>query len=498
MRRGSHHEEGDEQHSSNTLPKDDEARRSEQSDGSGVGKTWFLVSYITPAQMLVVINFILQIPLAVLGQLNSNPKLLYSFILMLLSLASLLLCIIELKYRSKGETVTQRMRRGEQPLLHSPSPTNSKPFSRADTVGLLSTIFQSVFTTVNCARLVQHSKKQIQISAWPIFFASVLLYSAFQRNRTQTDQPHHVQLHSIIIHKPTSEYQESFTSLQDHSKATRWRYLLGLKAFAIVSFILEIPSAIFDQLSSEPKSRYALILMFLSFVSLFLCMVELFHKRKTGRVTWSFWDKVGLICAVVQPILSTVNYALVRQQRGQVQISVLPLVFTLALSCSEVWESPNMTGSEGNIDEEEQVSFIDRRQGVTEVSTLKKESESTASEEGKSGLTNQSQLSVNEEVFPKKEKSVVKDDNKMAPKAKDSREPLSMDTFEDYSAILKRHKISLAELDEDRKKLLTRIASFLDCLNWPSAKNKKKKELMQEPTRRKTDTILRRRRKSGR
>ncbi|GKV52553.1 hypothetical protein SLEP1_g59130 [Rubroshorea leprosula] len=484
MRRRSHHEEGDEQHSSNTLPKDDEARRSEQSDGSGVGK------------MSVVINFIPLIALAVLGQLNSNPKPLYSFILMLLSLASLCLWIIALKYRSKGKTAI---------------------------LGLVSTICQSLVAAANWVLLVMHRKTQIQTSAWPILFASVVLYSAFQRNRTQTDQPHRVQLQplqSIVIDKPTSEYQESFTRLQDHAKATRWRYLLVLKitieqAFAIFNLMVEFTSAIFDLLSSEPKPLYALILMLLPFVSLLLCLYEVYRKGKTERVTWSFWDKVGLICAVVQPIPSTFNFALVRQQKGQVQISVLPLVFALALSCSEVWESPNMTGSEGNIDEEEQVVPINQKQGVTEVSTLKKESESTASEEGKSGLPNQSQLGGNEEVSPKKEKSVVKDDNKMAPKTEDSWdiwvkwEPVFTDTPVSPKSIRvsserRRIRRPLLTPGERMKALIKEIREtlFTDEI-WPLAKNEesvrgKKKELMREPTRRKTDTILRRRRDTGR
>ncbi|GKV24405.1 hypothetical protein SLEP1_g34020 [Rubroshorea leprosula] len=373
--------------------------------------------------LLVVLNFILQLPPAVLGQLNSNPKPLYSFILMLLLHASLFLWIIELVYRWKRETVTRRMWRGKQPSLSFPSPTNSKPFiSLADIVGLLSTVFQSIVTTVNYALLVRHTNTQIQISGWPIILAFVLLCSTFWVDWTQTDQPDHEPLHSIIINQPTSKYQ-------DHFKETCWIFDLCSK----------LPSAVLDQLCSEPKPLYALILMLLSFASILLCIIEFLLKGKTERVTWSwkrngkvpwlhpnkpffsFWDKVGLICAVIQPVLSTVNYALVLQRRGQVLISVLPIVFALAFSCSKIWESPNMTESERNIDEEEQVVLINQRQGVTEVSTLKKDSEPTASEEGKSGLTNQSQIRVNEEVFSKKEKSVVKDDNKMAPKTKDSR-----------------------------------------------------------------------------
>ncbi|KAK6240459.1 hypothetical protein SCA6_005848 [Theobroma cacao] len=48
--------------------------------------------------------------------------------------------------------------------------------------------------------------------------------------------------------------------------------------FPITNFTLELPSAVFDQLSSKDHPHYALIMMLISFIALMACIAELFYK----------------------------------------------------------------------------------------------------------------------------------------------------------------------------------------------------------------------------
>ncbi|GLT84738.1 hypothetical protein SLE2022_029540 [Rubroshorea leprosula] len=59
------------------------------------------------------------------------------------------------------------------------------------------------------------------------------------------------------------------------------------RILVVANFVLELPSAVFDQLSYVPKPLYALILMLLSFAALLLCIVELGYQRRKKRVTWT-------------------------------------------------------------------------------------------------------------------------------------------------------------------------------------------------------------------
>ncbi|CAH8358457.1 unnamed protein product [Eruca vesicaria subsp. sativa] len=102
-------------------------------------------------------------------------------------------------------------------------------------------------------------------------------------------------------------------------------------SLVITNLMLEIPSCVFDQISSTNKPLYALAAMSMSFLSCLLCLVDLFHKGRVERVVWrwslpvpwfhyptersnrfgSFPDIVGLICALCQTILTAVNYSFI-------------------------------------------------------------------------------------------------------------------------------------------------------------------------------------------
>ncbi|GKU96691.1 hypothetical protein SLEP1_g9900 [Rubroshorea leprosula] len=128
------------------------------------------------------------------------------------------------------------------------------------------------------------------------------------------------------------------------------------------NFVLELPSAVFDQLSSIPKPLYAMTLMLLSFAGLVLCIVELVYQGRKKRVTWTrrqnnrnssfskIVDVVGFTCAVCQSILTTANYVLLIQHtKIQIQISVWPVIFAFVLLCSKFCDKTDESGRERSL-----------------------------------------------------------------------------------------------------------------------------------------------------
>ncbi|XVE94172.1 hypothetical protein REPUB_Repub01dG0259000 [Reevesia pubescens] len=113
--------------------------------------------------------------------------------------------------------------------------------------------------------------------------------------------------------------------------------------FLFTNFILELPSAVFDQLSSKNHPHYAFIVMLISFIGFMACIVELIYKAKKerviswkwgGRVPWFYcprtdepfgtlWDIIGFACAFPQCILTAINYSFIsRHIDGHIKISI--------------------------------------------------------------------------------------------------------------------------------------------------------------------------------
>ncbi|XP_010548802.1 PREDICTED: uncharacterized protein LOC104820128 [Tarenaya hassleriana] len=124
----------------------------------------------------------------------------------------------------------------------------------------------------------------------------------------------------------------------------------------IINFVLEIPSAIFDQLSSTRKPFYALIGMVISLLSLLLCVTDMIHKGRVERVVWrwtrpvpwfyyqshrsirfgTFLDFFGLLCVLGQCAVTMINYAFISHGgNSPIKISVCPIMFALGLLCTK-------------------------------------------------------------------------------------------------------------------------------------------------------------------
>ncbi|KAJ4717412.1 putative Serine/threonine-protein kinase PBS1 [Melia azedarach] len=132
------------------------------------------------------------------------------------------------------------------------------------------------------------------------------------------------------------------------------------KILVITNFVLELPSAVFDQLSSVHKPQYALLSMLMSFAAIFLCIVEFVYKARQEKVTWkwsrlpwlyypsqthkpfgNFKDIIGLVCALCQCIVTGISFDFaVRHADNPFKISVWPIVFAFGLLCSKFLEKP--------------------------------------------------------------------------------------------------------------------------------------------------------------
>ncbi|KAJ9160328.1 hypothetical protein P3X46_025739 [Hevea brasiliensis] len=129
------------------------------------------------------------------------------------------------------------------------------------------------------------------------------------------------------------------------------------RIFLIANFILELPSAAFDQLSSVHKPQYALLSMLISFTVLIISIIDLVYKGRKERVTWmirglipwfyypypnskpfgTFPDIIGLVCAVFQFIFAAISYAFLSQHSDNpIKVSVWPVFFAFGLLSSRL------------------------------------------------------------------------------------------------------------------------------------------------------------------
>ena len=99
---------------------------------------------------------------------------------------------------------------------------------------------------------------------------------------------------------------------------------------------MEIPSAVLDEIASEEKPNYVLIVMLISLTSMLVCLVELVYKGRKEKITWrwssgripwfyyppppsnrpfgTFTEIIGLVCAMAQCIVSAINYSFCLQK----------------------------------------------------------------------------------------------------------------------------------------------------------------------------------------
>ena len=134
------------------------------------------------------------------------------------------------------------------------------------------------------------------------------------------------------------------------------------------NILLELPSVVFDELSSVHKPQYALVSMLLPFTILLISIIELVHQGRKGGVGWKRKGKIPwlyypsdkpfgtvtdffvLLCAIFQSIFTATDYALyLRNINDPIKISIWPLVFSFCIMCSTFSkESQNIDASTGS------------------------------------------------------------------------------------------------------------------------------------------------------
>ncbi|KAK1576330.1 hypothetical protein Q3G72_013007 [Acer saccharum] len=152
----------------------------------------------------------------------------------------------------------------------------------------------------------------------------------------------------------------------------RFQWITAERIFVTTNLILEVPSVVFDKLSSVHKPRYALVSMLLSFTTMLFCIIQLAYKGGEARVSWKrkggiLWlyyttpsdkpfgtviDFIGLLCAIFQSIFTAIDYAsYLRNINDPIKISIWPLVFSFCIMCSTFSkESPKKDTSKESTD----------------------------------------------------------------------------------------------------------------------------------------------------
>src|SRR3989442_754403 len=135
------------------------------------------------------------------------------------------------------------------------------------------------------------------------------------------------------------------------------------RIFIITNFVVELLSAIFDQLSATHKPKYALISMIMSLIMVLIAITELVRLGKKERVEWmirgfkpwfyspypnykplgTFVDIVGLVCAILQFIFASIGYVILcKYDIIPIQISFGPIIFALGVLLSRFpWKKRN-------------------------------------------------------------------------------------------------------------------------------------------------------------
>ncbi|KAK0592393.1 hypothetical protein LWI29_018381 [Acer saccharum] len=134
-----------------------------------------------------------------------------------------------------------------------------------------------------------------------------------------------------------------------------------LMSFVITNLVLELSSAVLDQVSSSSvnKTQFALFGMFISFVAILTCILELIYKFRKENLIWrrsgtlpfpwyyyldqrrkpfgTFKDIIGLVCALCQFVLTIVSYCYIRKYANNpIKISIFPIIFAFGILCSQI------------------------------------------------------------------------------------------------------------------------------------------------------------------
>ncbi|KAF2319734.1 hypothetical protein GH714_018387 [Hevea brasiliensis] len=159
-----------------------------------------------------------------------------------------------------------------------------------------------------------------------------------------------------------SVYVDAQEDMQNGVDALNRRDIIVERSLLIINFAVELPSAVFDQLSSVHKPQYALLSMLMSLATMLFSIIDLADKGRKERVEWmvrgylpwfyspypnykplgTYSDIVGLVCGIFQWVFATTAYAfLSHHSDNPVKFSAWPLIFAFGALFSRFPRNPH-------------------------------------------------------------------------------------------------------------------------------------------------------------
>ncbi|TXG49745.1 hypothetical protein EZV62_025620 [Acer yangbiense] len=140
-------------------------------------------------------------------------------------------------------------------------------------------------------------------------------------------------------------------------------------SFVITNLVLELISAVLDQVSSSVnKIQCGLFGMLISCVAMLTCIVELIYEVQTEKLIWqwisplpfpwyyyqdqgrkpfgTFKDIVGLICAFCQCVIACISYCYIQRHiDNPIKISIFPIIFAFGILFSQILKNQDVERS---------------------------------------------------------------------------------------------------------------------------------------------------------
>ncbi|XP_021827247.1 uncharacterized protein LOC110767888 [Prunus avium] len=294
----------------------------EQPDGIWSSARSFLSEVFTAEWMFLIVSLMLEIFSAICDQLSSPRKPLYALFGMGLAIMALATCIWEFIHKGRGKVQFGKCGKF---LWWFYCPCSGTLFGTFPEIcGLIYAITQWASSMVQLACVLRHKDNPFKGTI------------GIQRQESLPEQP------DGIWSSAKSSLNKAFSA--------EWMFL-------IVSLMLEIFSAICDQLSSPRKPLYALFGMGLAIMALATCISEFIHKGRRGKVEfgkcgkllWWFYcpcsvtlfgtfpEICGLIYAITQWASSMVQLVCVlRHKDNPFKVNILPVLFLVCLVVSKL------------------------------------------------------------------------------------------------------------------------------------------------------------------